>query len=595
VDRSRLAKQLTRALAAALFATQFAWLGLAFRGASVWIRDPSAVLTAVESVLVWSFALAVATTRARRIVVASVAALLVVVQAYVFRYYHAPLDVQVAASALHAWSDVRPILVRGLPSLAAVLACALALEYGLATLAGQGLGRPRLLGVAAAAGLWLVPMRSATPDLSGVHALAALAERPDVHASSPGAAASLPPLPTDRAELPSVLFVLSESVRAEDYGAETAPETAAATPTRVDLAEMRSIASYTAVSFSAIFRGLTQLGAREPIWRAPSLVDFARAARDADGRRPTVIYASAQSEEVFEPKEMRRAIDRFSTSETLLGHGPDVADPREETGGVDGLVADRLVSDLAATSGPALAVLHLMDTHAPYAVDPDHAPFQPAEHVVAWSHMGTLHNAYKDAILEQDRAVAKVVRAFTARPGPWLVVFTSDHGEAFGEHGAIHHGQNLFDEQVHVPGWIAAGRGTLDDAQARALADHAGRFVTHLDLLPTVLDALGLWDDFAIAKYRAAMPGKSLLRPWEPRAPIPVTNCTLMFPCPTNTWGLFDGDHKLLARIYDAGWTCLVVGGGPERFAGPADPSCARLVEASRAPFPLLPNGTPNR
>ena len=34
----------------------------------------------------------------------------------------------------------------------------------------------------------------------------------------------LAPLYTDRARLPNVMFVLTESVRAEDYGGATAPE-----------------------------------------------------------------------------------------------------------------------------------------------------------------------------------------------------------------------------------------------------------------------------------------------------------------------------------------------------------------------------------
>ncbi len=156
-------------------------------------------------------------------------------------------------------------------------------------------------------------------------------------------------------------------------------------------------------------------------------------------------------------------------------------------------------------------------------------------------------------------------------------------------------GQNLLDEQVHVPAWIIAGEGTLSPAQTRALADHAGRFVTHLDLLPTVLDALGLWDNFAVAPHRARLPGRSLLRPHEERAPIPVTNCTGMFPCPVNTWGFYDGDRKLVARVYDSAWRCLALGGPEERLVDGPDLACARLRALSVQTFPLLPNGAANR
>jgi hypothetical protein len=113
--------------------------------------------------------------------------------------------------------------------------------------------------------------------------------------------------------------------------------------------------------------------------------------------------------------------------------------------------------------------------------------------------------------------------------------------------------------------------------------------------LPTVLDAMGLWDSFAVASYRAAMPGRSLLRPYEERAPIPVTNCTGMFPCPLNTWGLYAGDRKLVAQVYDSGWRCLALDGAEERLLDGPDPGCARLRSLSEQTFPLLPNGAPNR
>jgi hypothetical protein len=92
------------------------------------------------------------------------------------------------------------------------------------------------------------------------------------------------------------------------------------------------------------------------------------------------------------------------------------------------------------------------------------------------------------------------------------------------------------------------------------------------------------------------MTGRSLLRPYEARPPIPVTNCTGMFPCPLNTWGLYAGDKKLVARIYDGGWSCFQLGEpGGERALDPADSTCADLRGVSQRTFPLLPNGQPNR
>ena len=66
-----------------------------------------------------------------------------------------------------------------------------------------------------------------------------------------------------------------------------------------------------------------------------------------------------------------------------------------------------------------------------------------------------------------------------------LIIFTSDHGEEFDEHGGFSHGQTLYQEQVAVPLIIKypgeAYRGQVD-----------GALVQSLDIAPTVLDVAGL-------------------------------------------------------------------------------------------------------
>ena len=603
--REPLEKRFGPALAAALVASQFAVLDLWFRGVGGWLAEPRVLFDVVASVaLALAFAL-LARSRLVRGVYALLASAVLVLQLLVFRYYHTPLDVQVVASALHVKHEVRPVLLRALPAYTlSVLALGL-VEYALLTrahraLAGKATSR-RLLGavlaIAVLGGLAGVSPRRATPEIRAAHALVALTAHREPPVSS---TITLPPLHAERVELPSILFVLTESVRAADYrgggDAPTAPETAALTRGRTDLSQLRALSSYTALSLSAILTGRTQEGPRDVILRAPSLFDFAHAARDARGERPHVAYFSSQPKTVFETDEVRAAVDHFATIETIRGHDVD-DDPDYADLPLDRDIVDLFVKKVPELPPSTVVMLHLVGTHAPYFLDPARAPFEPYDHVVTWSGMPKLLNAYRDSIYEQDRTLARAVSAFIAHVGakPWLVVFTSDHGEAFGEHGAIHHGQNLLDEQVHVPGWIAAGNGALGDGEARALAEHSARFVTHLDLLPTMLDALGLWDNFGVAQHRAAMPGRSLLRPYEARAPIPVTNCTGMFPCPLNTWGVYDGDRKLLARAWDGGWYCMAVGGAEERVVDGVDHACDRLRTFSQSTFPLLPNGMPNR
>ena len=66
-----------------------------------------------------------------------------------------------------------------------------------------------------------------------------------------------------------------------------------------------------------------------------------------------------------------------------------------------------------------------------------------------------------------------------------IVVVTSDHGEAFGEHGVRRHGFSLYEEELHVPliwrapGLIASGR-------------RVQQLVGLVDVVPTLLDLLGI-------------------------------------------------------------------------------------------------------
>jgi glucan phosphoethanolaminetransferase (alkaline phosphatase superfamily) len=307
-----------------------------------------------------------------------------------------------------------------------------------------------------------------------------------------------------RARLPSVLFIITESVRASDYcptaggRCAVAPEVAALVPSRISFGEMRSVSSYTAVSIAAILSGAVPSVRRDTA--LPLLFDFSKALRHPS-ESLSVAYWSAQTASTLDRPDLRKTLDSFVTVEDLVGH--TVGDEDEVFGeGVDRLLASRIDAEIRKIAAPFVAVAHFQGTHAPYFVDDADAPFRPFSHVVAWSGLEELHNAYRDAIHEQDKSVAAVIRAFLARVGtsPYVILFTSDHGEAFGEHGAIHHGQNLYEEQVHVPAWIATGNGALDERELAAIRSYEHAVTTHLDLLPTLLDIEGILGGEASAR-----------------------------------------------------------------------------------------------
>ncbi len=61
-------------------------------------------------------------------------------------------------------------------------------------------------------------------------------------------------------------------------------------------------------------------------------------------------------------------------------------------------------------------------------------------------------DAYDGAIAYLDAQLGKLVRQLEDQTnGNLLVLVTSDHGEAFGEHGVYLHGMSLYRQEVHVP------------------------------------------------------------------------------------------------------------------------------------------------
>jgi arylsulfatase A-like enzyme len=135
------------------------------------------------------------------------------------------------------------------------------------------------------------------------------------------------------------------------------------------------------------------------------------------------------------------------------------------------------------------------------------------EAVRALTLLGLLHrNAcealYSGAVRSVDRWLGVLLDALRAEGvyDDTLVVFTSDHGEEFGEHnpGIFYngHGHSMFEELVHIP--------LVVKLPASA---HAGTRVTApvrlIDVYPTVLDVLG------VPRGAAVIEGESLRALWE--------------------------------------------------------------------------------
>jgi hypothetical protein len=200
----------------------------------------------------------------------------------------------------------------------------------------------------------------------------------------------------------------------------------------------------------------------------------------------------------------------------VLVTGTDLAGMnQEQLGAPDERATDAMLRFVRTgeDARPYFAVLHLSNTHAPYRVDPSVEPFSPHS-TDPLGDAGAFHNHYRNSVALQERTVAAFLREVRALP-TWdatAVVFLSDHGEQFREHGGLYHNHSLFDEELRVPGWLVAGSAAVSASARAALLTHAGHRTYMQDVHETVVDLLGLEDQRADLPFAVHVIGRSLLR-----------------------------------------------------------------------------------
>ena len=410
-----------------------------------------------------------------------------------------------------------------------------------------------------------------TPDVLWMSAMGALGESMRTHddvmvtlrflpdSRSPRAAPSLKASP---ARPRNVLLLVDESVRAQDACSayvdpdagtcDKTPFTNRTLPGRFGFTQMRSLDSTTALSMAALLTGLGPAEPRASLLTAPLLFEYAHAAGIDTGfwTSQNLLYANAG-----------RFLDgtplHTFVSGTELEPYADYLD-----GADDARLLRRVATDLPALREPYLAVVQLANTHFPYKVDEHDLPLSATHDWKKMDAFGRTTLRYRDALHRQDKLLARFLATISRLDT--VVIFLSDHGEQIGEHGRTGHTWTEYDQEVHVPMWIDAPTGTLADDEARQLASLQAVPLTMLDVAPTVLDLLGVWNQPELADTRRALPGVSLLRGAPPadRAVV-MTNCSELFSCSSPNWGAMRGSLKLLASEDDPAWRCFDVASDP--------------------------------
>ena len=150
-----------------------------------------------------------------------------------------------------------------------------------------------------------------------------------------------------------------------------------------------------------------------------------------------------------------------------------------------GQVVDAALKWIDGQQGRWFAWVHVFDPHAPYTPP---APFDKEY----------AKQPYYGEVAYVDSALGPLLDAAARGSRKTTILVTGDHGEGLGDHGELTHGLFAYEATLHVPLLLAQ----VPSPNAAAVVSHAP--VRHVDIVPTLLDAIG-------AKAPAGLPGRSIL------------------------------------------------------------------------------------
>jgi arylsulfatase A-like enzyme len=244
------------------------------------------------------------------------------------------------------------------------------------------------------------------------------------------------------------------------------------------------------------------------------------------------------------------------------------------SGAVEKTVAAATAWIEANAKRPFFVLVHTYQVHHPYVPPPEYAGLAAMTDVPSLPGLPPPSRdlmddaaAYVAEVAYTDAVVGRLLGRIDALGlgDDTIVVVTSDHGEAFGEHGRRAHGTGLHEEQMRVPlivrapGLVAAGR-------------RVGDMVGLVDLTPTLLDLLGF-------ERQPWMQGVSLARAMRPEGAEQVLLGRVL---PIRGFGS-------LAGIRGATWK-LKLGKRPRYWDLKADPGEMHPRSVSERTMAVLPN-----
>ena len=403
---------------------------------------------------------------------------------------------------------------------------------------------------------------------------------------------SLAPVPPGDAS--SVVLVTVDTLRQDVLLAEGAmPQLSALRSDSVSFPDARSPSPWTKPAMASMLTGVSPL-LHGVITMGQGLPDqlktLAEYLHDAGYKTAAVTtnvfmdeqYGFDRGFDVYDHYPKRRA--GLSIGARLMGFAGWY---RPGTVNTTGLI-DRAISRLDAIGeGPFFLWVHILDPHVPYRprgryrlppapaesrvqdalINPDR--IRDGSFVPSAVEKSRIQDLYMAEVRYVDANVGRLLAALKKNQiyDETLVVFSSDHGEEFWEHGAYEHGHTLYDELLRVP--------LLIKPPANVGAREIHGAVSTAAITPTVLDFAGL-----LAADHAFT--SDSLRPYirdrgEQVAPMPLISAGMLYGEPR--LGMVLGSEKVILTLRNNGTETYDLAADPrERSPLPPENDRARQL-----------------
>jgi len=305
---------------------------------------------------------------------------------------------------------------------------------------------------------------------------------------------------------PNVVLILADTTRADrlslyGYARDTTPHLRELATSAVVFDAARSQASCTFPSVNSLLTSRYPFHFYDQPWGSWSIPETTTTLAEILRQNGYATYAVSASSVVRATPSKVNKVGGYAAGFEVFDESCEERDAA--------CVGGRAVALTAAARQPYFAYLHYMDPHHPYrapkgfrhhfakpiAGDDRLVRGDPARILTSlykkkeqrdWSReVAYLSDSYDDEIryldFELERLLAQLRAASDGRDT--IVIFASDHGEDFLEHGDLMHCRTLYDTSIHVPlvMWlpgVAGGR--------------VASPVQNLDIVPTLLDYLGI-------------------------------------------------------------------------------------------------------